>query len=91
MQKIKLEENEYEVIKDENGFEEESIIAKYTDFFKDYDYLVGDWAYGKLRLKGFCEKENKLYKSYNDKEKIEKYIEEKCAYGCKYFILKKIK
>ncbi len=91
MQKIKLEENEYEVIKDENGFEEESIIAKYTNFFQDYDYLVGDWAYGKLRLKGFCEKENKLYKSFNDKAKIEKYLEEKCAYGCKYFILKKIK
>lgn len=62
-----------------------------TDFYDDFDYVVGDWAYGKLRLKGFNEKTNKKFKPYNDFSKVDEYIEQKCAYGCKYFILKKVK
>ena len=90
--KIELEKNNYEVIKNvKEGFDLESVQEKYTDFFEDYDYIVGDWAYGKLRLKGFCDKDNKLYKKFNDSQTIETYIEKKCAYGCKWFILKKIK
>ena len=91
MDKIKLDNNEYEVIKDVNdGFDLESITNLYTDYFEKYDYIVGDWAYGKLRLKGFCQKNNKLYKKYNDYEGVENYIKTKCAYGCKWFVLKKI-
>ena len=91
MEKIQLDNNEYTLIKNEKeGFNLESVQEKYTDFFNDYDYIVGDWAYGKLRLKGFCEKKNKLYKPFNDKDTIEKYIETKCAYGCKWFVLKKV-
>ena len=44
------------------GFDKEEIENKMTDYFDDYDYIVGDWAYGKLRLKGFCKKENKKNK-----------------------------
>lgn len=91
MEKIELENNTYELIKNiKDGFDLESVSARYTDFFQDFDYIVGDWAYGKLRLKGFCEKNNKLYKNFNDKDNIDKYIETKCAYGCKWFVLKKI-
>ena len=24
-----------------------------TDYYNNFDYIVGDWAYGKVRLKGF--------------------------------------
>ncbi len=91
MEKILLEDKEYELLKNVGeGFDLELIKEKYTDFFAPYDYIVGDFAYGKVRLKGFCEKNNKLYKPYNDKNTIEKYIEDKCAYGCKWFVLKKV-
>ena len=33
---------------------------------KDFDYIVGDWAYGKVRLKGFYEDDNKNVKSFNN-------------------------
>ena len=57
MEKITLEENTYEIITDyKNGYNVEELNNKFTDYFKRYDYIFGDWAYGKLRLKGFYEK-----------------------------------
>jgi len=89
--KIVLNENEYEVIKDyKDAFNKEDITNLYTDYFKDYDYILGDYAYSKLRLKGFCNKDNNLFNDINDYDKIDEYINNECAYECKYFILKKI-
>ena len=88
---IELENNKYELIKDSrNGYDLETLTEKFTDYFADYDYVVGDWAYGKLRLKGFNEKGSKNYKKLNDISMLDEYIEKYCAYGCKYFVLKKI-
>lgn len=88
---IVLNENAYELIEEyKDGFDEEALKERYTSYFEEYDYILGDWAYGKLRLKGFCEKKNKLFKPINDYAKIKEYIENNCAYECKYFILKKI-
>lgn len=89
MKQIKLENNIYELIRNENnGFNEEEVIARYTDYFDEFEYVVGDWAYSKLRLKGF-RNPNKAGK-YNNIEKVEDYIKNNCAYGCKWFILKKV-
>ncbi len=88
---IETENNSYKLIKDyRDAFDEEAFKEKYTDYFKDYDYIVGDIAYSKLRLKGFNNKNNKNYNNINDYKHVEKYIEEKCAYGCRYFILEKV-
>lgn len=90
MKKIVLQETEYELINEyKNGFDLEELTNRYTEFFKDYDYILGDWAYGKLRLKGFCEKNNELFNSINNYEIINDYIKENCAYDCKYFVIKK--
>lgn len=90
MKKYKYNDINYEIIKDyKNGFEDSEVKEKLTDFFIDYDYILGDWAYGKLRLKGFNDKTNKNYNEVNDYEKIEQYIKKHCAYECRYFILKK--
>ena len=88
---MKLLEQEYKLIKDNKEcFNLEEIEEKITDYCKDYDYIVGDYAYSKLRLKGFTKKFNKLNRDINDFENVDKYIKENCAYGCKYFILEKI-
>jgi len=90
MKKIKLEDKEYELIKQyKDGFDLETLQEKYTEYFEGYDYILGDWAYGKLRLKGFCDKDNPLCNKINDYETIDTYIKENCAYECKYFIIKK--
>ena len=90
MKKIKLNDLDYELIEDNNGYNEEEIISKTTDYFIPYDYIIGDWAYGKLRLKGFCDKNNKIYNKSNDISNKDTYIKENCAYGCRYFVLKKL-
>lgn len=91
MKKIVLNDKNYELIKDyKNGFEKDEVLNKLTNYFDSFDYILGDWAYGKLRLKGFCEKTNKNYKKINDISLIENYIKENCAYECRHFILKKI-
>lgn len=88
---IEIDNNKYKLIKDEReAFNEEEFRSRYTDYFKDYDYIVGDIAYSKLRLKGFNDKTNKNYNKFNDSKNIDKYILDNCAYGCKHFILKKI-
>lgn len=88
---MELLDQEYKLIKD-NGecFDLETVKEKITDYFKDYDYIVGDIAYSKLRLKGFTKKDNKMNNEINDFDRLDKYILENCAYGCKYFILEKI-
>ncbi len=87
---VEVEGKKYRVIKDyRDGFDEEMFKEKYTSFFEEYDYIVGDIAYSKLRLKGFNDKDNKNFNKINDYKNVEKYIKENCAYGCRYFILKK--
>jgi len=87
---MKLFNKEYKIIENHNeAFNEEEFLNKCTDYFSEFDYIVGDIAYGKLRLKGFNKNTNKNYKEINDYNKIEKYIKENCAYGCKYFIIEK--
>ena len=88
---IELNNNKYELIENaRDGYDEEALRSKFTDYFDNFDYIVGDWAYGKLRLKGFNVKGNKNFKSINDYKKVDKYLEEYCAYGCKYFIIKRV-
>lgn len=90
MEKIVVNDVEYEIIINERDAIDKEILAeKITDYFDDYDYIVGDWAYGKVRLKGFYDSKNKKCKNYNDIAGVDKYIKEKCAYGCRWFELKK--
>ena len=91
MKQVTINEQNYELIKDyKNGFEQNEVELKLTDYFDNYDYILGDWSYGKLRLKGFCNKNNKIFKPINDIEKVDDYIKDNCAYECRYFILKKV-
>lgn len=81
----------YELIENErDAFVEEVVTEKMTDYFNVYDYVVGDWSYGKLRLKGFCRENNKYLNSINDIKTKDQYLKDFCAYGCKYFVLKKV-
>ena len=91
MKIVEVENNKYEITKDyRNGFDKEEFISKCTDYFYDFDYVVGDWAYDKLRLKGFYEDNNSKSKDINKISTLDKYLKENCAYDCKYFVAKKI-
>lgn len=91
MEKITINNKTYEIIKDENKvINIEELTECITEYFEPFDYIVGDYAYSKLRLKGFYDSNNKNVKKYNDIAGLEQYIKEKCAYGCKWFEIKKI-
>lgn len=89
-QKITANNQAYELIKNyRDAFNQEEFQNRCTDYFNDYDYIVGDIAYGKLRLKGFYDKTNKKLKPINNFEKVEEYLKNNCAVDCRYFILKR--
>ena len=88
---ITIDKNSYELIKNyKEAFQEEIFKERYTSYFESYDYIVGDIAYNKLRLKGFYDKKNKKVNSINNYSNLEIYLKENCAVDCKYFILKKV-
>lgn len=65
----------------------ESLLDRYTQLLQKYDYIVGDWAHEKLRLRGFYKDTNT---SVSDEYKIsflDDYLHEYCAFGCAYFVL----
>lgn len=88
---IEVGNNKYKIIKDyRDAFDKDLFLEKYTDFFDAYDYIVGDIAYSKLRLKGFTKKGNKINNKINDYSNVDDYIKNNCAYDCRYFILEKM-
>ena len=92
METIEVNKKKYQVLQNhKDALNIEDLTEKLTDYFDDFDYIVGDIAYGKLRLKGFNSKTNKNFKPYNDVDTVNEYIENNCAYGCKWFMISEIK
>lgn len=92
MKDIIINDVKYEVIVNYNdAIDKDILVEKVTDYFDEFDYIVGDWAYGKLRLKGFFDSNNKNCKKINDIANLEDYINNQCAYGCKWFQIKRVK
>ena len=87
---IEVNKQKYELIKNyKEAFDKEEFLSKCTDYFYDYDYIVGDIAYGKLRLKGFYDSKNKKANTINNYKNIEEYLKNNCAVDCRHFIVKK--
>lgn len=82
----------FELIQDvRNGFNEEAFKARYSEILNKYDFIVGDWGYNQLRLKGFFNNDNQKA-TYDTKiSTLDEYIYEYCNFGCAYFVLKKIR
>ncbi len=75
---------EFELIKNHrDAFLLDDFNKRYLDIFNIYPYIVGDYASGILRLKGFS-KNGKT----NNYRMIPDYLIESCALNCPYFILK---
>lgn len=88
---ITLENLEYELITDfRDGFQEEALLARYSEILLKYDYILGDWGYGQLRLKGFFDDRNQKATYETKISTLEDYLYEYCNFGCAHFVLKKI-
>ncbi len=92
MKNIKLNNMEYEIVyNDNNCLNEEELVSKCTDYFDNFDYIFGDYAYDKLRLKGFFDSTNKKASKINDIKYLDNYKKDYCSYGAKTFLIKKVK
>ena len=92
MEVIEVNGKKYQVMNNyKDAIDIEELSSKLTDYFDSFDYIVGDIAYGKLRLKGFNSRTNKNFKPINDVDKVEEYINNNCAYGCRWFMISEIK
>lgn len=91
MKVIEIRNNKYELVRNDKDCFDDSYIEKVTDYFDAYDYIFGDFAYDKVRLKGFYDSKSKGVKPINDIKSLDNYIKDYCCYGAKVFLLKKIK
>lgn len=92
MKKIVINDISYEIIRnDKDCIDIDELSEKITDYFDYYDYIVGDFAYDKVRLKGYYDSSNKSVKKINDIKYLDDYIKDYCSYGARIFVLKKLK
>ena len=92
MKKIVINDIEYEIIRnDKDCINKKELEEKITDYFDEYDYIKGDFAYDKVRLKGYYNSDNKMAKKINDIKYLDDYIENYCSYGARIFLLKNLK
>ena len=92
MKKIVINDIEYEIIRnDKDCINKKGLEEKITDYFDEYDYIMGDFAYDKVRLKGYYNSDNKMAKKINDIKYLDDYIENYCSYGARIFLLKNLK
>jgi len=87
---ITLEDWQYEIVTDfREGFQEEALLARYSDVLLKYDYILGDWGYGQLRLKGFFDDGNQKATYETKISTLQDYLYEYCNFGCAHFVLKR--
>lgn len=87
---IIIEGYEYEVVEDyREAFQEEVFKERYSDILVKYDYIVGDWGYNQLRLKGFFDDKNQKSTFDTKISTLQDYLYEYCNFGCAYFVLRK--
>ena len=88
---IKVNSFYFEIIEDYRECFDETLFAnRYADILDKYDYIVGDFGYDQLRLKGFYKDSNKKAELSKRFSTIQDYLLEYCNFGCPYFILRKV-
>ncbi|MFD1039644.1 YutD family protein [Virgibacillus byunsanensis] len=88
---IEIQGKKYEIIENiKDGFQEENVNERYSDVLSKYDFIVGDWGYDQLRLKGFYNDQNAKATFETKIGSLDDYLYEYCNFGCSYFVLKKV-
>ncbi len=90
MKKIRFNGKIYQLLSDyKDGWDEGAFRRRYSDILDKYDYIVGDWGYGQLRLKGFFEDDHVRATQETKISYLKEYLNEYCNFDCAYFVLRK--
>lgn len=88
---IVIQGTNYNLIENyKDGFQQDSVEERYSDILKKYDFVVGDWGYDQLRLKGFYHDHHGKATFDTKISTLEDYLYEYCNFGCSYFVLQKV-
>lgn len=88
---IRVQGVSFELVEDfRDGWNQDAFKERYSDVLSKFDYIVGDWGYGQLRLKGFFEDNHSKATFDNRISFMDEYIQEYCNFGCPYFLLKRL-
>ena len=82
---------QYKLVVDyREGFDPQKLGERYSEVLARYDYIVGDWGYEQLRLKGFFDKDNRKALPDQRIDMLEDYLYEYCNFGCAYFVIQRV-
>ncbi|WP_260865823.1 YutD family protein [Paenibacillus xylanexedens] len=82
----------YEIVQNhKEGWNAEVFRDRYSEVLERYDYIIGDWGYSQLRLKGFYRDNHPKATKDSTIASLVDYINEYCNFGCAYFVLQKSK
>lgn len=88
---IRVQAGLYEVMEENrDGWNPDAFKERYSDILDKYDFIVGDWGYGQLRLRGFYDNANRKVPFEQKIATLDEYIHEFCNFGCPYFVLRKV-
>lgn len=73
-----------------DGFDPEKLGERFSEVLARYDYVVGDWGYEQLRLKGFFDADDRKAQPEQRIDTLEDYLYEFCNFGCAYFVIQRI-
>jgi len=88
---IHIANKTYEVVVDhKNGWKPEAFRDRYSEVLERYDFIVGDWGYNQLRLRGFFKENHPKATKDTSIATLQDYLNEYCNFGCAYFIIEKV-
>ena len=73
-----------------DGFRTDKLKERFSQILTKYDYIVGDWGYDQLRLRGFYESGSKKGTPSQNIDRLMDYLYENCNFGCAYFVLRNL-
>lgn len=85
-----IKEDAYEVVLNyREGFDLDAFKHRFQEYFEKFDFIVGDWGFEQLRLRGFYQLNKRKVPRDQTIDFLEDYIKEYCNFGCKYFVVAK--
>ncbi|GGG76315.1 YutD family protein [Paenibacillus radicis (ex Gao et al. 2016)] len=80
----------YELLhENRNGWNADAFKDRYSEVLERYDFIIGDWGYNQLRLKGFFRDNHMKATKESAFSGMTDYINEYCNFGCAFFVLEK--
>lgn len=73
-----------------DGWKPDIFKERYSEVLDRYDYIVGDWGYNQLRLKGFFREGGGRSAKDSAIASLQEYLQEYCNFGCAYFVLERV-